>query len=66
MSLFNIISKTIPLCIISPWLGLMVHPLAGKYGFLDESGVLRVVEYSSNNSTGFTTNLTSEQVRVGC
>jgi hypothetical protein len=44
----------------------MKHPLAGKYGFLDESGVLRVVEYSSNNSTGFTTNLTSEQVRVGC
>merc|ERR1711913_96429 len=30
----------------------------GKYGFIDENGELKVVEYSSNNSTGFSTDLT--------
>merc|ERR1712025_1492732 len=29
----------------------------GKYGFLDESGELKIVSYSSNNSTGFTSDL---------
>merc|ERR1719193_2059053 len=34
----------------------------GTYGFLDKNGELQVVEYSSNNSTGFITNSTPEQV----
>ena len=28
----------------------------GTYGFLNENGEIEIVEYSSNNSTGFTTN----------
>jgi hypothetical protein len=40
---------------------LPIHS-AGKYGFLDEAGLLKVVEYSSNNVTGFTTNLKSSEV----
>merc|ERR1712123_540669 len=30
----------------------------GKYGFIDDSGDIKIVEYSSNNSTGFKTDLT--------
>jgi len=30
----------------------------GKYGFLDDNGEIKIVEYSSNNSTGFSTSLT--------
>jgi len=30
----------------------------GKYGFIDDNGVIKIVEYSSNNSTGFSTSLT--------
>merc|ERR1712029_407230 len=29
----------------------------GKYGFLDENGEIKIVEYSANNSTGFTSDL---------
>merc|ERR1712012_1020158 len=29
----------------------------GKYGYLDENGEIKVVEYSANNSTGFTSDL---------
>jgi len=30
----------------------------GKYGFIDDNGEIKIVEYSSNNSTGFSTSLT--------
>merc|ERR1711892_928343 len=30
----------------------------GKYGFIDDNGDIKIVEYSSNNSTGFKTDLT--------
>jgi len=30
----------------------------GKYGFIDDNGEIKIVEYSSNNSTGFSTDLT--------
>merc|ERR1712012_794849 len=29
----------------------------GKYGYLDENGEIKIVEYSANNSTGFTSDL---------
>merc|ERR1711983_440632 len=29
----------------------------GKYGFVDEDGEIKIVEYSANNSTGFTSDL---------
>merc|ERR1719422_1979662 len=29
----------------------------GKYGFVDENGEIKIVEYSANNSTGFTSDL---------
>merc|ERR1712106_1072753 len=29
----------------------------GKYGFIDETGEIKIVEYSANNSTGFTSDL---------
>ena len=29
----------------------------GKYGFLDENGEIKIVEYSANNSTGFQSDL---------
>jgi len=35
-----------------------VGNVEGKYGFIDETGEIKIVEYSSNNSTGFTTDLT--------
>ena len=31
--------------------------LTGKYGFLDENGEIKIVEYSANNSTGFQSDL---------
>merc|ERR1712141_37892 len=34
----------------------------GKYGFLDENGEIKIVEYSANNSTGFTSDLELAQV----
>merc|ERR1712223_1868821 len=34
----------------------------GKYGFLDENGEIKIVEYSANNSTGFQSDLELEQV----
>merc|ERR1711970_419592 len=30
----------------------------GKYGFIDDNGEIKIVEYSPNNSTGFSTSLT--------
>ena len=36
--------------------------LSGKYGFLDENGEIKIVEYSANNSTGFQSDLELEQV----
>ena len=32
--------------------------ILGKYGFIDESGEIKIVQYSANNSTGFSTDLT--------
>merc|ERR1712223_2245939 len=34
----------------------------GKYGFLDENGEIKIVEYSANNSTGFQSDLELAQV----
>merc|ERR1711902_12188 len=34
----------------------------GKYGFLDENGEIKIVEYSANNSTGFQSDLELVQV----
>merc|ERR1712001_778389 len=34
----------------------------GKYGFLDENGEIKIVEYSANNSTGFQSDLELSQV----
>merc|ERR1712223_1172254 len=34
----------------------------GKYGFLDENGEIKIVEYSPNNSTGFQSDLELAQV----
>merc|ERR1712001_675865 len=36
----------------------------GKYGFLDENGEIKIVEYSANNSTGFTSDLELSQVNA--
>merc|ERR1711902_129555 len=36
----------------------------GKYGFLDENGEIKIVEYSANNSTGFQSDLELEQVNA--
>merc|ERR1712223_34858 len=38
--------------------------VAGKYGFLDENGEIKIVEYSANNSTGFQSDLELEQVNA--
>ena len=39
--------------------------MLGVYGFLDEAGEIITVKYSSNNSTGFTTdNKLPEQVQL--
>ena len=36
--------------------------MSGKYGFLDENGEIKIVEYSANNSTGFQSDLELVQV----
>merc|ERR1719150_1055168 len=36
----------------------------GKYGFLDENGEIKIVEYSANNSTGFQSDLELSQVNA--
>ena len=41
-----------------------VFTLSGKYGFLDENGEIKIVEYSANNSTGFQSDLELEQVNA--
>merc|ERR1712106_814636 len=37
---------------------LETRDVEGKYGFIDDNGDIKIVEYSSNNSTGFKTDLT--------
>ena len=34
----------------------------GKYGFVDENGDIKIVEYSANNSTGFNSDLEAPEL----
>ena len=34
----------------------------GKYGFVDKNGEIKIVEYTANNSTGFTSDLEAPQL----
>ena len=36
----------------------------GKYGVVDENGEIKIVEYSANNSTGFTSDLELPEVQA--
>ena len=36
----------------------------GKYGVVDENGDIKIVEYSANNSTGFTSDLELPEVQA--
>ena len=37
----------------------------GKYGFVDENGEIKIVEYSANNSTGFNSDLEDVAPELG-